>query len=49
MPQYRPERPDKGWIIPQSYKAYLTKESIAYLVEQASRWRGIRVCKDNAS
>jgi tyrosinase len=36
MPQYRPEQPDKGWIIPQSYKAYLTKESIAYLVQQAN-------------
>jgi tyrosinase len=35
MPQYRPEHPEKGWIIPKSYKAYLTKESITYLVEQA--------------
>ena len=35
MPQYRPEKPEKGWIIPQSYKAYLTKESITYLVKQA--------------
>ena len=35
MPQYRPEQPEKGWIIPQSYKAYLTAESISYLVERA--------------
>jgi tyrosinase len=35
MPQYRPEQPEKGWKIPKSYKAYLTKESITYLVEQA--------------
>lgn len=35
MPQYRPEQPDKGWIIPQSYKAYLTKDSITYLVKKA--------------
>jgi tyrosinase len=24
MPQYRPERPTKGWIIPQAFKAFLT-------------------------
>jgi len=35
MPQYFPQRPDKGWIIPQSYKAYLTEQSITYLVQQA--------------
>ena len=35
MPQYRPEQPEKGWIIPKYYKAYLTTESITYLVEQA--------------
>jgi len=35
MSQYRPEQPDKGWIIPQYFQAYLTRESIAYLVEQA--------------
>jgi tyrosinase len=35
MPQYCPEHPEKGEIIPPSYKAYLTKESITYLVEQA--------------
>ncbi len=35
MPHYRPEQPEKGWIIPRSYKAYLTKHSINYLVEQA--------------
>lgn len=35
MPQYCPEHPDKGWIIPQSFKAYLTEESIKYLVDDA--------------
>jgi tyrosinase len=35
MPQYCPEQPEKGLIIPQSYKAYLTRESITYLVERA--------------
>jgi Common central domain of tyrosinase. len=35
MPHYRPEQPEKGSIIPDSYKAYLTKESITYLVKQA--------------
>jgi tyrosinase len=35
MPQYRPDQPEKGWIIPRSYKAYLTSESITYLVEKA--------------
>jgi tyrosinase len=34
MPQYCPNQPEKGSIIPQSFKAYLTKESITYL-EQA--------------
>ena len=33
MPQYRPEKPEKGWIIPQSFKAFLTSASIAYLEE----------------
>ena len=31
MPQYCPERPDQGSIIPPSCKAYLTDESINYL------------------
>jgi len=35
MPQYRPDQPEKGWIIPRSYKAFLTRESITYLVEKA--------------
>jgi tyrosinase len=35
MRQYVPEHPEKGWIIPQSFKAYLTKESIGYLVDRA--------------
>ena len=28
MPQYCPRHPDKGWIIPQSYKAFLTRRTI---------------------
>ena len=35
MPQYRPAQPDKGWIIPPAFQAYLTAESLAYL-EQAT-------------
>ena len=35
MPQYCPEHPEKGQIIPRSYQAYLTKESITYLVKHA--------------
>ena len=35
MPQYCPEHPEKGSIIPPAYKAYLTKESINYLVKHA--------------
>jgi tyrosinase len=31
MPQYRPERPQDGWIIPKALQAYVTEESIAYL------------------
>jgi len=31
MPQYRPHEPEKGWIIPESYKAFLTPESLNYL------------------
>ena len=33
MPHYRPHQPDKGSIIPEAYKAYLTRESIAYLTD----------------
>ena len=36
MPQYCPEHPEKGSIIPPAYKAYLTKESIEYLVKHAN-------------
>lgn len=36
MPQYCPQTPDRGSIIPPAYKAYLTKDSITYLVEQAN-------------
>lgn len=31
MPQYMPEQPDKGWIIPEAYKAYLTDAALRYL------------------
>ncbi len=33
MPQYRPDQPEKGSIIPEAYKAYLTRESIDYLTD----------------
>jgi tyrosinase len=35
MPQYCPEHPEKGSIIPQAYKAYLTEGSIQFLVKEA--------------
>ncbi|HEX2058644.1 MAG TPA: tyrosinase family protein [Actinomycetota bacterium] len=31
MPQYRPDRPQDGWIIPKSFQAFITGESIAVL------------------
>lgn len=31
MPQYCPRHPEKGWIIPQSFKAYLTPRTIKWL------------------
>jgi tyrosinase len=31
MPRYCPEHPEKGLIIPPSFKAYLTEESISFL------------------
>src|ERR1041384_5104224 len=31
MPRYCPDHPEKGSIIPPSFKAYLTEDSIAYL------------------
>ena len=34
MPQYRPEQPEKGWIIPKSFQAFLTTKSAAKLVDQ---------------
>lgn len=36
MSQYCPEHPEKGEIIPPAYKAYLTNDSIKYLVDQAN-------------
>ena len=35
MPRYCPKQPEKGAIIPEAYKAYLTKESIQYLEKEA--------------
>lgn len=35
MPQYCPEHPEKGEIIPPSFKAYLTEKSIDYLEKEA--------------
>ena len=32
MPQYRPDDPAKGWIIPQSFKAYLTPAAADALI-----------------
>jgi len=32
MPQYRPEQPEKGWIIPKSFQAFLTKEAVDELL-----------------
>jgi tyrosinase len=31
MPQYCPRHPDKGWIIPRSYQAFLTPKSLHFL------------------
>ncbi len=33
MPQYRPECPEKGLVIPLAYQAFLTPDSIAWLEE----------------
>lgn len=35
MPQYCPEHPENGLIIPPAYQAFLTKESINYLQNEA--------------
>jgi tyrosinase len=32
MPQYRPEEPETGWIIPPSLRAFLTEEQAEWLV-----------------
>ena len=37
MPQYVPQRPELGWIIPKSFQAYLTDASIAFLTEAKPR------------
>jgi tyrosinase len=33
MPQYRPLQPQKGWLIPKSYQAYLTEDSLTFLAK----------------
>ncbi|NES19613.1 MAG: tyrosinase family protein [Symploca sp. SIO3E6] len=33
MPQYKPERPDKGWRIPKALQAYLTEQSLVFLAK----------------
>ncbi|HEX8451442.1 MAG TPA: tyrosinase family protein [Longimicrobium sp.] len=38
MPQYCPTHPYKGWIIPQSFKAYLTGEGLALLAGKVDDW-----------
>ena len=32
MPQYRPYHPDKGWIIPRAFKAFLRPEAVEKLL-----------------
>jgi tyrosinase len=34
MPQYCPDRPEQGWIIPKSFQAFLTGEAAEYLISQ---------------
>lgn len=34
MPKYRPEDPEKGWIIPKSFKAFLTLEQAKKLLDE---------------
>ncbi len=31
MPQYMPEKPEDGWIIPEAYKGFITEESLRFL------------------
>lgn len=31
MPQYMPEKPEDGWIIPEAYKGFITEESLVFL------------------
>lgn len=33
MPQYIPSKPETGWIIPRSYKAFVTVEALKFLQE----------------
>ena len=37
MPQYRPDCPEKGWIIPKRLQAYLTEDSIEFLRDATPR------------
>lgn len=32
MPQYRPEQPEKGWILPKSFQAFLTVDAVKTLL-----------------
>lgn len=36
MPQYRPHEPEKGWIIPKAFQAYLTREQAEAMVKTLS-------------
>jgi len=36
MPQYHPYKPYSGWIIPQSFKAYITPEMLRWLRDDAT-------------
>src|SRR5262249_50779164 len=31
MPQYRPQKPEEGWIIPRALQCFLTEESLKHL------------------
>lgn len=34
MPQYRPEEPEKGWVIPKSFQAFLTVKAVDQLINE---------------
>nr|MDJ0951915.1 tyrosinase family protein [Alphaproteobacteria bacterium] len=37
MTQYRPEKPECGWVIPPAFKAFLTEEAVERLLEDKDR------------